>query len=40
MSFTYLNELYSSDLQICQMSHTAPEVRGANIIAFIGKVIR
>ena len=32
--------MYNSDLQICQVSHTAPVVMGANVIVFFGQVIR
>ena len=39
MLFTSVNELYNSDMQICQMSHTATVVMGANLFVFFGKVI-
>ena len=35
-----MNELYNSDLPICQMSHTAPVVMKANVNVFFGKIIK
>ena len=31
--------MYNSDLQICQVSQTAPVVMGANVIVFLVKLL-